>query len=200
VYKKHLFSGSSMSNNTKAVVAAVALVIAGGGAYWHYSPYWAIKQMHTAAEQKDAQTFNEHVDYPKVRESLKGQLAAMMDDKMGHKMGDSGTSASGVENLGAALGLALINPMIDAMVRPKMVMRSMQAGKFQPLPTAAKDSAGPDDTTKKAEWELARFGANKLIAHTADPDGKNGTQMALVFERSGFANWKLTEMRFPSAE
>jgi hypothetical protein len=185
-----------MSNTTKAAIAAVALAVAGVGAYWHYSPYLAMKQMRTAAEQKDADRFNAHVDYPKVRESLKGQLAAMMAEKLG----SSGASSSGFEGLGAALGLALINPMIDAMVRPEMVMRSMQEGKLKPLPSAAGDSTGTAEPAKEPKWEFDRVGANKLIAYAVDPEGRDGTQVGAVFERSGFVDWKLTELRMPSAQ
>jgi Protein of unknown function (DUF2939) len=183
-----------MSNTTKAAIAAVALAFAGVGAYWHYSPYLTIKQMRTAAEQNDADTFNAHVDYPKVRESLKGQLAAMMAEKLG----SSGGATGGFEGLGAALGLALINPMIDAMVRPEMVMRSMQEGKLKPLPGGAGDSAGAAERAKEPKWEFDRVEANKLVAYAVDPDGKVGTQVGAVFERSGFADWKLTELRLPA--
>jgi hypothetical protein len=183
-----------MSNTTKATVVALALVLAGAGAYWHYSPYLAMKQMHAAAEQKDADTFNAYVDYPKVRESLKGQLAAMMTEKLG----SSGASSGGMEGLGAALGLAFINPMIDAMVSPEMVMRSMQQGEFKPLSRTAEDAPRAAEPAKEPKWEFDRVGANKLIAYAGDPDSKDGTQVGVVFERSGFAHWRLTEMRLPS--
>lgn len=183
-----------MSNTTKAAIAAIALAVSGVGAYWYYLPYIAMKQMRTAAEQRDADSFNDHVDYSKVRESLKGQLAAMMAEKLGSEGGASG----GFEGLGAALGLALINPMIDAMVRPEMVMRSMQEGKFKPLPSAAGNSTGTAEPAKEPKWEFDRVGANKLIAYAVDPDGKAGTQVGAVFERSGFADWKLTELRLPA--
>jgi hypothetical protein len=183
-----------MSNRTKATVVTLALVIAGAGAYWHYSPYLAIKQMHAAAEQKDADTFNAYVNYPKVRESLKGQLAAMMTEKLG----SSGDSSSGMEGLGAAMGLAFINPMIDALVSPEMVMRSMQQGEFKPLPSAAEGSTSTAEPAKEPKWEFDRVGANKLIAYAVDLESKDGTQVSVVFERNGFADWRLTEMRLPS--
>jgi hypothetical protein len=183
-----------MSNKTKATVVAIVLVITGAGGYWHYSPYLAMKQMHAAAEQKDADTFSAHVDYPKVRESLKGQLAAMMTGKLG----SSGASSGGLEGLGAAMGLALINPMIDAMVSPEMVMRSMQQGDFKPLPSAAEGSTGTAEPAKEPNWEFDRVDTNKLISYAVDPDSKDGPQVGAVFERSGFADWKLTELRLPS--
>jgi hypothetical protein len=183
-----------MSSKTKSVLVAIVAVIAVGGAYWHYSPYLALKQMRAAAEQRDADTFNAYVDYPKVRESLKGQLAVLMTDKLG----SSGATSGGFEGLGAALGLAFINPMIDSMVRPEMVMRSMQEGKLKPLPSTGGGSTGAVEPTNEPNWEFDRVGVNKLIAYAVDPDSKDITQVGVVFERSGFADWKLTEMRFPS--
>ena len=183
------------SRSTKAVIVAACVAVAGMGAYWHYSPYLAIKQMRIAAEQKDADAFNEHVDYPKVRESLKGQMAAMMTERMGK----SGTS-TGMEGLGAVIGLAFINPMIDAMVRPEMVMRSMQEGKFKPLPEGSGEpsSGNASKPDKVPQWKYERKGADKLIAHATDVDGQAGARVSVVFERSGFATWRLTEIRLPA--
>jgi len=186
-----------MSNtSTKVALVAACVAIAGIGAYWHYSPYLAIKQMRTAAEQKDADTFNAHVDYPRLRESFKGQVAAMMTERMA----SAGSSSGELEGLGAALGLALINPLIDAMVRPEMVMHSMQEGKFKPLPGISKEptNANTSEPAKEPKWEYERKGSDKLIAYAVDPEGKEDARIGVVFERSGFANWKLTEIRLPA--
>lgn len=52
---------------------ALAIVVTGAGAYWHYSPYLALKSMRTAAEQKDAESFNAHdpsIDCPRKRNAI----------------------------------------------------------------------------------------------------------------------------------
>ena len=117
-----------MAVNTKSLGAAIVLSIAVVGGYWYYSPYLAIKSMHAAAQKKDAETFNDYVDYPKLRESFKGQFSALVAQKIGQS-----DSTNGLAVMGAALGLAMANQMIEAMVRPETMMRVMQTTGMAPV-------------------------------------------------------------------
>lgn len=181
------------SASTKTVAAAIAACLVCIGAYWYYSPYLAVRSMHTAAERKDADAFNAYVDYPKLRESLKGQMAAMMAGKLA----EAPASSQGFEALGSALALALVNPMIDAMVRPEFVMNAMAKGELDiGAPSAQAVGVEP---AKQPKWEFERIGANKLLAHAVDPADKDQVKAGALFERSGFMDWKLTELRLPLA-
>lgn len=178
-----------MSGKSKSALLAVVVVFVAVGAYWYYSPILAMRALQSAALAKDADTFNDHVDYPRVRESMKGQMIAMLADKLGTG------SNSGAEAFGTALGVAMIGPMVDALVRPEMVMKAMQDGKFKPDIGVSKtsNSSTPSDAGK---WEIQRKSVNKVIAYRPDattPDSRPG----FVFERTGFADWKLTEVRLP---
>jgi hypothetical protein len=183
-----------MSVNTKGLMAAIIAAAVSVGGYWYYSPYLAIKSMHKAAQAKDADVFNDYVDYPKLRESFKGQFSAMVAEKMGATT----DSTNGFAAMGAALGLAMANQMIEAMVRPETMMRVMEDGKVAP-----KLGASSSDTPKQGPvWSYERKGVNKLIAYP----GKDGPvsasgekQSGLVFQRTGFADWKLTEVRLPGS-
>jgi type II secretion system protein G len=110
---------------------AGGLVIGGMAAYWYLSPYLVMQQMRDAAVNADADRFNDHVNYPNLRESLKGQLSARIAGELEHQS----RSGSEFERAGAAfgslLGLAMVDKMVDAVVRPEMVMRAMKNGKFQ---------------------------------------------------------------------
>ena len=184
----------SITSN-KTVTAAIAIAVAGVGAYWHYSPYLALKSMRTAAEKKDADALNAHVDYPKLRESIKGQLSA----KLAEQRGSAPKGGNGMEALGAVFAMALVNPMIDAMVRPEFVMSAMTKGEIEVVPGSVKEAVRvPEQKTAEPKWEFDRQGADKLVVFALDPEGKDQTKAGLVFERSGFADWKLTEVRLPS--
>lgn len=174
----------------KAIAGLLALTVAAVGGYWYYSPYLALKAMHTAAQEKDADKFNEHVDYPKLRESIKGQISAMMAEQLGKSGG------SGAEALGAMLGAAMVNQFVDALVGPELVMGAMQSGEFGPK-SASKSAPSSED--KKPSWTFEGKGANKLIAYAIDPHSPDKAKsLGVVFERYGFADWKLTEVRFPA--
>lgn len=175
----------------KSALVAVLLAILAIGAYWYWSPFLAIRDMQAAAKAKDANTFNTHVDYPRVRESLKEQFSARMNAEMANGSG----SKSGFEALGAMLGMAMVDKMVDAMVRPEVVMRGMENGKFGVRPSS---EAGATATSEDPKWVLVRKSADKLIAFPEGASGANEDQVGIVFERSGFANWKVTELRMPA--
>ena len=186
--------------------AAVVTVVAIAG-YWYWSPFLAIRQMQSAAQAKDADAFNERVDYPKLRESLKGQLSAVMGEQM-TKTQDAGTPFAA---LGSMLGLAMVDRFVDAMVRPETVMRAMQDGQMSPVAVKPSDAPAPTSSNPdsqapaearedKPKWTYERKGVDKLIAYATDPQkpgAQNSEKLGVVFERSGFANWKLTEVRLP---
>ena len=48
-------------------------------------------------------------------------------------------------------------------------------------------------------WSYRREGANRLIASPRPRSGEAQRPMSLVFERTGFANWRLVELRLPPA-
>lgn len=122
---------------------AIALVLA---AYWYWSPVLAVHQMRSAAQAGDADAFNDHVDYPKLRESLKGQLSAALVQHLASQPQSENEFAKAGTALGAMLGKAMVDNLVDAFVRPELVMRAMQEGKMVPKgsspPRPASQTAG----------------------------------------------------------
>lgn len=193
--------GKSNNLTAWAVAAAAALGIAG---FWYWSPFLAMHQMADAAKSQDAETFNEYVDYPRMRESLKGQFQARMAATMSPSSQDNPFAG-----LGTMLSMALVNQMVDAMVRPEFVMKAMQEGKVRLEREQAREpgsanagAAGTADARKQPKLVHDRKGVNKLVTYVVDPEHPEAPrtqQASLVFERSGFATWKLTELRLPEA-
>lgn len=193
-----------MTSKTIKAAAVIALVAIAG--YWYWSPFLAVRQLQAAAQKKDADAFNERVDYPRLRESFKGQFSAMMAERMAETQDSSNPFAA----FGTMLGLALVNQFVDAMVRPETVMRAMQDGQLSPKakqPSGAPSTENPDSPAKaesqedKPKWSYERKNVDKLIAYATDPkkpDVPNQEKFGMVFERNGFANWKLTEFRLPA--
>lgn len=176
---------------TKPLLAAIAVAAAAVGGYWYYSPYLVLKSMHEAAQRKDADAFNERVDYPKLRESLKGQFEAMMAEKVG-------ATENGLAAFGVMLGTALVSPMVDALVRPEAVMRAMRNGAVKQEATAPSQNAQPETEKKPVQWALERKGFNKVFAYRQQAGKEADKDFGVVLERSGFADWKLTEIRLAS--
>lgn len=178
------------SKATKVLLVLVAIVV---GAYWYWSPYWVLHQMKAAAESGNADKFNARVDYPRLRESLKGQLAAAMTAEMTKSNSGDGMDAAGAA-FGAMLGMAMVGGIVDAMVRPEVVMQAMTEAKLDPR------NSGTSETKKRelddVKWSSERVGADKFIVYDSKPS--EAERVGLVLERAGFADWKLTEIRLPA--
>lgn len=202
---------------SKSLVAVVLVLLVGVAAYWYWSPFLALRQLQTAARNGDAEEFNRHVDYPRLRESLKDQFSALVAQKLGTQQ-DSGNPLAA---LGSMIGLGLVNQLVDVMVRPETVMAAMTHGRLAqpapaptnpaPVPAPAPGQAAPENSPPPAEgaqandkprWIIDRQGASRITAFAVDPakpDEPNSERLGLVFERSGFVDWKLTEIRMPAS-
>ncbi|WP_166880935.1 DUF2939 domain-containing protein [Massilia mucilaginosa] len=163
-----------------------ALCVSAGAAYWYYSPLIALNQLRAAAHDHNAESFDARVDYPRLRESLKEQLNAVMTEQVKPK--DSGGGA----DFGKMLGMAFADKMVDAMVNPEFVMGAMKRGSIEPRrPGADKDEPAKPDPKYTSE----RVGFDKYIMHLETERGERG--LSLVMERHGFASWKLAQVRLP---
>lgn len=150
--------------------------------------------MVSAVKTKDADKFNEYVDYPSLRENFKGQLSAKLGDVMGSQPNNAFSA------LGAMLGMTMINQMVDALVRPELVMKMMEEGKTQQLNKPSTDKQTSEEShTKAPKWEFERKGSDLVLATPTRKDSKDN-QSVFVFHRSGYANWKLIEVRLPAVK
>lgn len=180
----------------RLLAAALALIFIAVGGYWHYSPYLAIRTMQQAADAGDADRFNQQVDYPALRESLKGQMTAAIAPDL-DKLQDNPFSA-----LGASLGMAVVNQLVDALVRPEVVMRMMAERQAKPTLAEPREApASPAPRTEPApdqrDWQLVRLDTDRVVVFQEEQMAVTGGPAGLVFVRSGFAQWRLSEIRLP---
>jgi hypothetical protein len=171
-------------------IASIASVTALLLAYWYLSPYLVMRTMRVAAEQKDAQTFNQLVDYPQLRESIKGQMAVLVAQR-------TSSSPDALALAGAAMAMAFVNPLIDALVRPEIVMHAMSNGQFALNPDKGPQGFASDQQPKEPSWRFTRTGVDQVIAHAQEAGQANGPELGMVFQRTGLADWWLTELRIP---
>lgn len=193
---------------SKALKASVLAVAVALGAYWYWSPFLAIHQLRSAAKAGDADAFNDRVDYPRLRESLKGQLSAAIGDKMAEDAPRSDAARAGAV-LGSLFATALSDRMVEAFVRPEVVMRVMQEGKLLPKTGQGRgrrdrgnppeEASGPESSrSREPIWSTERTSVDKLILFARDAGQPEEKRTGLVFERRGFASWQLTEIRLPA--
>src|SRR4051794_4658195 len=97
----------------KKIVGVLILLAVAAGSWWYASPIWTLHQMREAARSNDAKKLSEYVDYPALREDLKGEFRRSMMSEMAKQQNED------LAMLGSAFALALIDPLIDAMVSPE---------------------------------------------------------------------------------
>ncbi|MBS0447980.1 MAG: DUF2939 domain-containing protein [Proteobacteria bacterium] len=187
---------TALRRGITALVVLLAVALAG---YWYAAPLLTLRAMQTAAARGDAAAFSRHVDYPRLRASLKGELAQQATARWG-----GGQNLAGAA-VGALLGLGVVDRLVDALVQPEIVMRVMQEGRMLPPldprgepQDRAAGPAGPASTASSDEtlhWRQERQGTDRYIAQAWR--GRGERRVTLVLERRGFADWQLVEIRLP---
>lgn len=129
-----------LSRTSKSVVIAllVVIVVAMLGVIYA-SPYIALDRLKRAADARDAQTVNQYVDFPLLRESLKDQVGQLLTRKI-----DIQKSGNPLAIIGAMIGAALISPLVDSYATPDGVAAILNGipprgdpGEKPPVPSEA---------------------------------------------------------------
>ncbi len=175
------------ARSSKVSLALVSVVLIAVAAYWYWSPLIALSQMRTAMKASDAATFNEHVDFPKLRESMKTSLTAQID-KASAQAGTAQSAAAGM------LGKLALDRYVEGLIRPETVMQFMKMTQAKQQP--AEEQAG--EKNNSMNWIAEREGVNIYIAWVGEGADPKEQRMGLVMERSGFAHWRLVDLRMPS--
>ncbi|KLU21601.1 membrane protein [Caballeronia mineralivorans PML1(12)] len=147
-----------MSRTSKSVVIAliVVVVVAALGLIYA-SPYIALDRLKRAADARDAQTVNQYVDFPSLRESLKDQVGQLLTRKI-----DTQKSGNPLAMIGALIGAALIGPLVDSYATPDGVAALLNGipprgdpGEKPPVPSEANSPAGAAPGTAPAPLSAA---------------------------------------------
>jgi hypothetical protein len=125
------------------VVALIVIAIIAGLGFGYASPYIALNNLKRAADARDAQTVNQYVDFPALRESLKQQVTGLLTRRL-----DSRGNGNPLAAIGAMIGVALIGPLVDAYATPDGVAALLNGmpprgvpGERPPAPPAAGNPA-----------------------------------------------------------
>jgi flagellar basal body-associated protein FliL len=142
-----------MSRTSKSIVITVIVVVVVAVLGLIYaSPYIALDRLKRAADARDAQTVNQYVDFPSLRESLKDQVGQLLTRKI-----DTQKSGNPLAMIGAMIGAALIGPLVDSYATPDGVAALLNGipprgdpGEKPPVPSEANSAAGAAPGTAPA--------------------------------------------------
>jgi flagellar basal body-associated protein FliL len=169
-----------LSRTSKSVVIAlvVVIVVAMLGVIYA-SPYIALDRLKRAADARDAQTVNQYVDFPLLRESLKDQVGQLLTRKI-----DIQKSGNPLAIIGAMIGAALIGPLVDSYATPDGVAAILNGipprgdpGEKPPVPK-------PPPQTTAGYRSFNTFAVN--YQH-----GTGDARYSAILRRYGLFSWKL---------
>lgn len=173
-----------MSNKIKL---SIIIILVAFGTWLYFTPYLAVNGMKAGAEAKDAAKLSSYVNFPALKESLKASFHAKLASGAAKKPEGNPFGA-----VGAALAVAFVNPMIDALVTPESLAMIMKGDKPQPIQNAAQSKPSESGTETSMSYEsFDRF------VVSVKKKGETGEPLGLVFNRDGLFSWKLSALRLP---
>lgn len=150
---------------------------------WYFlSPLITLNGIKSALEKKNGKAVGTFVDFEALKSDLKSDLNLAI-------MGEMEKDSSAMAGMGAAIGMAVINPMIDAMVSPAGITKLL---KESPSVNEEANSDGlPNAKQIDENYKIERVSISKFRLATKDAKGTG-----LVFERRGLG-WKVTGIDLP---
>lgn len=151
------------------ILTLIVIVVIAALGFAYATPYIALNNLKRAADARDAQTVNQYVDFPALRESLKQQVTGLLTRRL-----DVHSNGNPLAAIGAMIGVALIGPMVDAYATPDGVAALLNGmpprgnpGERPPVPPSA-----PSSSANNASAD-AGTSASPASPVTADPANNN---------------------------
>jgi hypothetical protein len=181
--------------NKRWIVGGFSLAAVLAAGYYLASPFLALNSLKNSFANKDADKVNQYIDYPALREDLKGQLMAAAIKNM---QSDPEMSSNPFSGFAAAMVGPMVNAMVDSYVTPSGMKTVMalssgeQASQDETSQNLAERAKDLNEALKKTS-----FGYEGLDKFGVTATGDDGAKTKLMFARSGFADWKLKGVVLP---
>jgi hypothetical protein len=171
-----------MSKLTIIIIVGILLIL-----YIIATPYITVHKIKVAAENHEAETLSEYIEFPSVRQSLKQQMNNIVSKKIESKK----TKESPLAALGAMFAGTVVDKMVETYVTPASIAQIM-AGK---KPNAKQDETASNSTDKKPlEGASASYESINRFVVTLQSQSEKETQF--ILQRRGIG-WKVTEIILP---
>jgi hypothetical protein len=168
-----------MNNKIKiSILLAITLF----GTWLFFTPYLAVNSMRSAAEAGDASKLASYVDFPALKENLKTSISAKISEAAKDQQ----------SFFGAAIAMAIVNPLIDSLVTPSSLTMMMKGEKPSFDGKSSKSSKSQSD----ADILMSYDGINRFIV-TIKKKNEKEKPLRLIYNRDGIFSWKLTAIDIP---
>ena len=187
----------------KWLVAIPVVVVAG----WIVWPYYAVYDLAVAVRDGDVSTLESRVAWDSVRQGLRGDLNAVLLQKLSTDA-KTDTSSGGALGAGLAvmLGPAIIDRMVESYVTPQAIAAAIRANRTDNVsPDTANVPQNFDEAIQAAhrirldQIKYAFFSGGPLTFRVEFiPDHDPPLQHPTEFRFQWDGNWKLTRIILPS--
>lgn len=181
---------------SRAAAAVSCIAAAAAGSYLYATPYISINQLREAVKAKDTAAIERHVDFPKLRSSVKEELKVRLAEEMNKSTEGQDVFDIGINAIGMAIADPLINAAVDTYVSPSGLQMLMTGTPPNggPLEGEGTNSNGmPSPSEPVLEMNYKDINVFRVTA--IDRESKETVE--LNFERSGLVNWKLAGVKLP---
>ena len=179
-----------MAQKRSSFSTLLVLAVLFAGVWMYFTPYLALNKLQKAARQGDEEAMAELVDFPALRESVKGNVRSAVSNAVGREHNPIGV-------LGGILAGAVAGPVVDAVVTPQGIAALTEGER--PGQRRGVD-AGPDSRVRVKNVKVKRGyeSFDLFVVHFVDKnDGRE--KMALLMRREGITHWRLSGIRIPGA-
>jgi hypothetical protein len=198
---------------TATIATGVALIVVALIAVAYASPYLVVNRLRDAVQARDAQMINRYVDYPALRASLKTELTQMLSRRVETQKLQHPLAA-----LGALVGMAFVNPLVDAYATPDgvaallagmpprgepgeappSVIDQQSSDQVPPQPQEAPPSPASTEaqTEPRAKGDAGYRDINTFAVNYAR--GSGTPAYAVVFHRRGWFTWQIDAVELRS--
>jgi hypothetical protein len=192
-----------------AIIVLVLLVLA------YASPYLVLSRVRDAVQQRDAAMIDKYVDYPALRASLKEQVTQLLSRRVQTQKLQHPLAA-----LGALVGMAFVDPLVDAYATPDGVAALLaglpprgEPGEAPPAMSAPQAEAPPQQPVPAPPDATSRSPAAQPAAPLArgsagyrDKDtfavnyarGADTPPYSVIFHRRGWFSWQIDAVEIPA--
>lgn len=164
------------------IVGVLALIVG----YLYISPYLALNNIKSAAQERNAEKLSSYIDFPSVRLGVKEQLKAKVAKEM-----VAGNNNNGFEALGSMFAVAMIDPMVDAWVTPDGIAALV----VEDEKNGPKDDTSEKEETNGLEYETGYDSFNDFHVNISNPEEADNI-VKVTLHRDGLS-WNIVGIDFP---
>ncbi|MFM0229278.1 DUF2939 domain-containing protein [Paraburkholderia sediminicola] len=191
------------------IVTLIVIAVIAALGFGYASPYMALNKLKRAADARDAQTVNEYVDFPALRESLKQQVTGLLTRRL-----DVQGNGNPLAAIGAMIGVALIGPLVDAYATPDGVAALLNGmpprgnpGERPPVPAGADNPPAATASAPEPAHPVAGNNGNSVTPPqppqttagyrslnefvVSYQHGAGDARYSAILRREGLFTWKL---------